>query len=194
MGFSTVLWWFDRYYCKVAVSARFRRLLSVNLWRVTNMNVSSEKAVWIDYVLKDTDGNVLDTTEEVGPLPYLHGEGDIMPGLEDALEGHSVGDKVNVTISSNDAFGDVDPTLVESAPKEEFGQIEDLAPGVQIEVAFEDEEGDGVMLATIVSVTDDTVTYDLNHPFAGKAIVCEAEVKQVRDATEEELDVGQVLE
>jgi FKBP-type peptidyl-prolyl cis-trans isomerase SlyD len=194
MGFSTVLWWFDPYYCKVAVSARFRRLLSVSLWRVINMNVSDEKAVWIEYVLKDTNGEVLDSTEEIGAMPYIHGEGDIMPGLEDALEGCAIGDKIDVTIDADDAFGEVDETLIESAPVDEFKGIKDLSPGMQIEVKFEDEEGEDIMLATIVSITDGQVVYDLNHPFAGKTLQCEVEVKKVRNATEEELDLGRIME
>ena len=84
------------------------------------MEIAKDKVVLIDYTLKNNEGDVLDTSIGAEPLPYIHGAGDIILGLEKALEGRKIGDTFNVKITPEDAYGDYQDALVQDAPKEEF--------------------------------------------------------------------------
>ena len=120
------------------------------------MEIAKDKVVLIDYTLKNNEGDVLDTSIGAEPLPYIHGAGDIILGLEKALEGRKIGDTFNVKITPEDAYGDYQDALVQDAPKEEFANIEVLEKGVQLEVEIETDIGPQTTIAEVVNVTDKT--------------------------------------
>jgi len=153
------------------------------------MQIGKDKVVEIDYTLTDPSGNVLDTSRERGPLAYLHGTGNIIPGLEQALEGKGTGDALQVRIPPDKAYGEKDPKMVQAVPRAAFRGISDIKPGMQ----FQAESGGGQkQLVTVVGVTDDQVTVDANHPLAGVTLNFDVNVRNVRDATSEELQHGHV--
>jgi FKBP-type peptidyl-prolyl cis-trans isomerase SlyD len=151
-------------------------------------------------VEKITDGVVVSMTyvltvddEEVGragtdePLEYLHGAENIVPGLEAALEGKTVGDKVHVTVPPEDAYGEYDDDEVDEFDLEEIPGGENLEEGMIVEV--EDEDG-FVYIGTVMEVVEGTVVVDFNPPLAGKTLTFDVEVLSLRQAAEDELDHG----
>lgn len=157
------------------------------------MQIEKDKVVFIDYTLKNQDGDVLDTSVGQEPLPYIHGAGDIIIGLEKALEGKQKGDKLSVTVSAEDGYGDYLDELVREAPKDEFSEIQDLQAGTQFEVEIETEDGPQVTIATILEVGAETVKFDMNHPLAGEALHFDVEVKDVREKSPEEEDTNRII-
>lgn len=151
------------------------------------MKVAKGKAVKIHYTLK-SEGETIDSTHNDAPMGYLHGHSNLMPGLEDALEGKELGDKFSIELTPDQAFGPHDPQHMREEPKEQFSQIDELTPGMHLQVKSEQ----GVQIATIVKISDETVTVDFNHPLAGKTLHFELEVLDVQDATDEELTKGHI--
>ncbi len=148
------------------------------------MKITQDKVVSIEYVLK-VEGKVEDQSEAGDPLVYLHGHNNIIPGLEKALEGHDVGDKLNVTVLPEDGYGQHDDEAIQTLPREDFDD------DVEIGASYFAQSDDGsVNPFTVVSVSGDDVTVDFNPPLAGKTLDFEATVVDVRDATSEELDHG----
>ena len=90
------------------------------------MQIEKNKVVGIDYTLTDDKGKVLDSSEGLEPLCYLHGADNIITGLERALEGQEVGAELQVLVTPEDGYGDRDESLMQEIPKEEFDEIEDL--------------------------------------------------------------------
>jgi FKBP-type peptidyl-prolyl cis-trans isomerase SlyD len=152
------------------------------------MQIAANKVVHIHYTLTDEDGEVLDTSQTHGPLAYIHGAGNIIPGLENALTGHSVGDKFQVTILPEDAYGLRDDDLVQSVPKSAFHGVDEILPGMQ----FQAQSPEGLQLLTVLDVDGEEVILDGNHPMAGITLNFDVEVTDIRDATAEELDHGHV--
>ena len=144
--------------------------------------------VSLEYKLT-VDGKVVDSTEGEEPLEYLHGYGNIVPGLEDELDGLRVGDAKKVTVKPEEGYGEYDEEAVANVPRSDFPAEIPVEVGVDIEM--EDETGD-IMDATIVWVGADEVRLDFNHPLAGKTLNFEVKVVGLRAATEEELDHGHV--
>jgi FKBP-type peptidyl-prolyl cis-trans isomerase SlyD len=151
------------------------------------MQIESRKVVTLQYTLTDEAGDVLDTSEGGEPLVYLHGSGNIIPGLESALAGKDEGESLKVTVAPEDGYGDRDEDLMQTVPKSRFGD-EELEVGMQ----FQARGPEGPVLLTVVGVVDDTVTLDANHPLAGKTLSFDVTVLAVRDATLEELTHGHV--
>jgi FKBP-type peptidyl-prolyl cis-trans isomerase SlyD len=151
------------------------------------MQVTNRKVVTIDYTLTDEKGEVLDSSKGSEPLAYLHGAGNIVPGLETALEGKSAGDVLKVTVTPEEGYGARDEELVQPVPRDRF-PIEDVEVGMQ----FEAKGDGGTQLVTVVAVTDEAVTVDANHPLAGVPLTFDVTVVDVRDATLEELKHGHV--
>lgn len=151
------------------------------------MEISKHKVVTMDYTLTDEQGTTIDTSEGREPLAYIHGVGNIIPGLEAALEGRSAGEQLQVKIAPEDGYGDRDESLLQVVPRDRF-DVEDVNVGMQ----FHAQSDDGVNVVTVVAVTDQDVTVDANHPLAGVTLNFDVEVKEVRDATEEELAHGHV--
>ena len=153
------------------------------------MQVSAQKVVSIHYTLKNDNGEVIDSSEGQEPLSYIQGLGNIIPGLENALFGKRIGDRLNVTIPPEEGYGVRDEDLIHSVPKEAFHGVDEIIPGMQF--AADTPDG-GVQLVTVVQVDEDSVTLDGNHPMSGQTLNFHVEVTEIRDATEEELEHGHV--
>ncbi len=116
---------------------------------------------------------------------YLHGHNNIIPGLETALEGHEAGDTLSVTVSPEDGYGERDDENVQVLPRADFD--DDVEIGASY---FAQAEDGSVNPFTVVSVSGDDVTVDFNPPLAGQTLNFDVTVKDVRDATAEELEHG----
>ena len=148
------------------------------------MHVAKDKIVSIDYTLTDAGGEVIDSSQGQEPLTYLHGAGNIIPGLEQALEGKSPGDQVNTTVPPDQGYGPKNPALVQPVPRAQFPGVTDITVGMQ----FQAQTNHGPRVVTVVDVNPDTVTVDANHPLAGETLNFDVKVVEVRDATQQELD------
>ena len=152
------------------------------------MQVSDEKVVYIHYTLTGEEGEVIDSSEGHAPLAYIHGHGNIIPGLENALLGKVAGDKIKVTIPPEHAYGTRDEDLIQTVPIDAFHGVDEILPGMQ----FHTDTPEGVQMVTVINVEGDQVILDGNHPMSGLTLNFDVEVTEVRDATEEELDHGHV--
>lgn len=152
--------------------------------------VQEKWVVGINYTLT-VDDDVLDSTNPDGsdPLEYIHGIGQLIPGLERELSGMKVGDSRQVTVLPEDGYGEFDPELIVWLPQEDFPKEIPLQAGTQLQM--EDEEGT-VRVASIIDVDDERVQVDMNHPLAGQELHFEVSIASARPATEEELDHGHV--
>ncbi len=153
------------------------------------MLIGSEKVVLIHYTLTDDSGQVLDSSSGREPLAYLHGKGNIIPGLEKALEGKQAGDKVNVAVEPAEGYGERDERLVQDVPREAFENVDEVNPGMQFQA--QNEQGQA-RIVTVTKVADDLITIDANHPLAGANLNFDVEVTEVREPTAEELEHGHV--
>ncbi len=151
------------------------------------MQVTEKKAVTIKYTLRDEEGAVLDSTDGRDPLTYLHGAGNLVPGVEEALEGKSAGEEVKVTVSPEKGYGVREEDNVRNVPIRKLPEGR-LLPGTTVQL----NTNHGPVVAVIKALKGDYATLDLNHPLAGKTLRFELEVVDVRDATEEELAHGHV--
>jgi FKBP-type peptidyl-prolyl cis-trans isomerase SlyD len=153
------------------------------------MNIQNNSAVSFHYKLTDDDGISIDSSEGKEPLDYLHGAGNIIPGLEKALEGKTIGDSLTVAVTAAEGYGEVQKELIQEVPKEAFQGIDTIEVGMQ----FEAQTGQGgTVPVTVIDVTDDLVTVDGNHPLAGKNLNFDVTIEDVREATEEEIAKGHV--
>lgn len=152
------------------------------------MNISKNKVVSIDYTLTNDGGDTLDTSKDREPLTYIHGLGYIIPGLENALEGKKTGDSLKVSVKPEDAYGVYNNDLNFEMEKEKLGQIENLTVGMQVQMQTEQ----GPVVLAVKSIETDKVILDANHPLAGENLHFDITVKDVRDATEEEISHGHV--
>jgi len=151
------------------------------------MIVEKDRVVSIDYTLRDNNGNLIDSSEGSDPLEYLHGNGNIIPGLEKALAGKKAGDKLTCSIAAADAYGERDDSLIFKVNKSEF-EGADIAVGMQFEAHGEE----GAQIVTVVGIEGEEVTIDANHPLAGETLNFDVKVVDVREATSEELEHGHV--
>jgi FKBP-type peptidyl-prolyl cis-trans isomerase SlyD len=150
------------------------------------MKIGKDMVVSIHYTLTGTDGEILDSSSEGAPLSYLHGAGNIIPGLESALEGKGKGDHVSATIAPEQGYGARIADLVQTVPRSMFAELDAIEVGGQ----FVAETGTGELLLTITAIKGDTVTVDGNHPLAGATLHFEVDVDAVRDATPGEIEDG----
>ncbi|MCC4265473.1 peptidylprolyl isomerase [Oceanimonas baumannii] len=151
------------------------------------MKVSDNAVVTLDFTVSNADGEILDTTENKQPLQYLHGTGYLVAGLENQLVGKVVGEDFDVTLTPDQAYGDYDEALVQSVPGELFDGME-----VSEGDTFVAETDDGQRPVTILEVAEEYVKVDGNHPLAGMTLCFKGVVREVREATEEELAHGHV--
>lgn len=154
------------------------------------MQVAKNAVVTIDYTLKNPDGKVIDSSQSEGrqPLPYIHGAGGLIPGLESALEGKNPGDSLSVTIAPEQAYGIRDEKLVSTVAKTAFGNN-----AIMVGAQFRTQDKQGhQQVVTITKIDADKVTVDSNHPLAGVTLHFDVTIKEVREATAEELAHGHV--
>ena len=151
------------------------------------MKITDNCVVFMNYTLKDDQGTTIDTNVGGEPMPYLHGGGNIVPGLESELTGLEVGASVEVAVLPEDAYGPIIPEAIATFDKEAFGDIEKIEPGMQFQA--EGPEGQ-IQIITVKEVTDEGVLVDGNHPLAGQVLNFEVEIMEVREATAEELEHG----
>jgi len=151
------------------------------------MKVGKGSVVSLEYKLHLGDGVIVDSSEAGDPLVYLHGEGQIVPGLERQLEGQEKGSRQQVVVLPVDGYGDADPTALQQVPKNAFP--EGFDPKVGLELVAQGPDGEP-MPFTIRAVLGDTVTVDFNHPLAGRTLHFDVTVTDVRAATAEELEHG----
>lgn len=152
------------------------------------MKTAANMVVSIHYTLTDDSGAVLDSSSGREPLSYLHGHGNIIPGLEQALEGTDVGHRSNVAVDANDAYGETNPDLVFEAPREHFPADLKLEAGTRVYA----EGPQGKVAFRVVRLTDNGAVLDGNHPLAGKRLHFDVEVVDVRPATAQEMEHGHV--
>lgn len=150
------------------------------------MRVEKNTVVAIDYTLTDDSGQVLDTSEGHGPMSYLHGNNGIIPGLERELDGKEVGDELKVAVAPADGYGERNDALRQDVPRSQFEGVDDLSPGMQFQV----DSNAGPMVITVVEVGEEEVIIDGNHPLAGVTLNFEVTVRDIREATPEELQHG----
>ena len=152
------------------------------------MSISQDQVVSIHYTLRDEAGEIIDSSPAGEPLAYLHGHGNLVPGLERELAGRSVGDKLTVTLSPADGYGEHDPKLVQQVPRRALKGVGNLRVGMRLSAS----SGRSDRTVTVTRIAADLVTVDGNHPLAGKKLHFEVEVAGVRAATETELSHGHV--
>jgi FKBP-type peptidyl-prolyl cis-trans isomerase SlyD len=152
------------------------------------MSISQDQVVSIHYTLRDDAGEVIDRSADGEPLTYLHGHGNLIPGLERELTGRKSGDRLQVKVAPAEAYGEYDRELVQRVPRRALKGIADLRVGMRLQT----QTPEGPRAVTVTQLNGDMVTLDGNHPLAGKSLNFEVEVAGVRAATEEELAHGHV--
>ncbi|MCS7069867.1 MAG: peptidylprolyl isomerase [Anaerolinea sp.] len=148
--------------------------------------VAPGMVVSIAYTLT-VDHEQIASADASEPLQYLHGAQEILPGLENALEGRHVGDKFSITLPPDQAYGDYDEDNIEEIDREDMPDADEFEVGMVVDV--EDEDGYNY-LAHIREITDDTIVLDFNPPLAGKTLHYDVEVLAVRPATDDEIAHG----
>jgi FKBP-type peptidyl-prolyl cis-trans isomerase SlyD len=151
------------------------------------MQVTSGAVVSITYTLVDDDDIVIDSNVGRPALVYLHGHDNIIPGLESGLEGASAGDRLKVDVEPANAYGDVDEDKIFELSRDEFPEEMPMEEGMQ----FCAETAGGEMAITVTEVRESSVVVDANHPLAGMTLHFDIEVLDVRQGSDEELQLGQ---
>jgi FKBP-type peptidyl-prolyl cis-trans isomerase SlyD len=152
------------------------------------VSIETNHVVSIHYTLKGDAGEVIDSSAGGEPLAYLHGHGNLVPGLERELTGKNAGDKLQVKISPADGYGEYDPQLVQRVPRRALKGVGNVRVGMRLHA----QTDHGPKPVTVTQITGDMVTLDGNHPLAGKNLNFDVEIAAVRAATEEELSHGHV--
>ena len=150
--------------------------------------VAENLVVTMDYKLF-VDGELYDSSEEEGPIAFLQGSKNILPGLEKELYGLGIGASKKVSVKPDDGYGQPDPEAVMSVPLSEMPEEIPVEVGVELELRDEDDE---LLGATITEVGEDFVLLDFNHPLAGKTLEFEVTIRELREATSEEIDHGHI--
>ncbi|WP_239987117.1 peptidylprolyl isomerase [Agitococcus lubricus] len=152
------------------------------------MQISNNSVVSIAYTLTNDEGQVIDTSAGGAPLVYLHGAQNIIPGLENALVGKQIGDKLKVTVAAGEGYGEYRADLVQVVPKHLFAGVDTIEVGMQ----FHAQTDYGMQVVTIAAVEGDEITVDGNHPLAGQTLHFDVEIVEIRAASQEELEHGHV--
>jgi len=149
--------------------------------------IEKDVVVGIDYRLTLDDGTVVDNTEERGPLEYLHGYGNLIPGLEKALEGLEIGADLSITFPPDEGYGKREVDKIVEVTKEQLGFEPEI--GTVVAARLPDGREQHLLIADVVG---DKVTLDGNHPLAGQNLHFEVSVASMREATSEELSAESV--
>ncbi len=148
--------------------------------------VAKDTVVSLHYTVRNKAKEVVDTSSGGEPLLYLHGRGQIIPGLERALEGRKIGDKFDLRVEPKDAYGDHDARMVQAIERSRFPKGSEITVGMMFELSG----GNRRIPVVVKEVTETSVTVDGNHPLAGQELFFEVEVIATRAATKEELEHG----
>ena len=153
------------------------------------MTVKKDKVVEMHYTLKNDAGEVIDSSKDQDPMPFLHGHGNIIPGLEKALEGMKVGESCDVSIEPKEAYGEYRDDIIREIPMDALQGIDDLQVGMQLQ--SQDENGNP-FIVSVKEIKDNSVVVDGNHPLAGETLHFSVSIENVRNASPEEIDHGHV--
>jgi FKBP-type peptidyl-prolyl cis-trans isomerase SlyD len=148
------------------------------------MQISKEKVVSIHYTLTDNAGKVLDSSVGHNPLLYIQGIGNLIPGMEEGLEGKAKGDKLKIHVTPEKGYGVRDDKMIQKVPRSAFG-------GQEVKKGMQFQAGHG-QVVTVTDVGLDSITVDGNHPLAGVELNFDVEVMDVRNASSDELAHGHV--
>ena len=148
------------------------------------MQITKHKVASIHYTLTDNEGKILDSSSGREPLTYIQGIGNLIPGMEEGLEGKSKGEKLSLKISPEKGYGIKDEALTQRVPRTAFGGQE-----VKVGMQFQTNQG-GVVTVTHVGLSE--ITVDANHPLAGVELNFAVEIMDIRFATENEIAHGHV--
>ena len=151
--------------------------------------IKKASVVSLSYILKNENGEELDRFETANPLAYMHGHGQIVPGLENVLEGLAIGDKKEVTVTPQEGYGEVQPQLKMKVSRNKLPADVNIERGMQFSSKMEDGRE---IPFTVQAIEDGAVMLDGNHPLAGETLHFSVEVVEVRLATAEELQHGHV--
>ena len=151
------------------------------------MQVAENKVVSIDYTLKNEGGEVLDSSDGRGPLAYLHGHGNIIPGLERAIEGQEQGADLSVSVPPEEAYGPYREELVQEVPLDAFSGVEQVEAGMRFQV----QSQAGPMMIKVTQIEGENATVDGNHDLAGQTLDFQVSIRDIREATPEEIEQGQ---
>lgn len=151
------------------------------------MNIDDKCVVSFHYTLTNGDGETLDSSDGRDPLSYLHGAGNIVPGLENALSGKAAGDTLKVVVEPADGYGDFRPELIQKVSRAAFEGVDDIKVGMQFQAQGQDGQ---VQMITVQDVGTDEITVNANHPLAGQVLHFDVTVEAVRAATDEEIEHG----
>lgn len=152
--------------------------------------IKGNVVVSLHYTLTGCEGQQLDSSEGVDPLTYMHGTGSLLPGLEQALEGHNVGDRVNVTLEPEQAYGEHFTELVQEMDLAAFGG-QDLSVGMMFKAKDKNDQSQAIR---VVEIHQNRVIVDANHPLAGQVLTFDVGVVAIRAPTENELARGVIDE
>ncbi|MGL4425367.1 MAG: FKBP-type peptidyl-prolyl cis-trans isomerase [Cetobacterium sp.] len=152
------------------------------------MKIEEGKVVTLEFKVYDkNNGELLEDTQDVGPFFYIHGFGNFVPAIEEALEGKEKGYTATIELTPEEGYGDHNEDLIIEMDKSEFVEFDDIYEGLDF-VADMDDDTEQAFIIT--SIEDDTIIADGNHPFAGKNLKFDVTVSDVREATEEEIEHG----
>ncbi|MEX1023820.1 MAG: FKBP-type peptidyl-prolyl cis-trans isomerase [Planctomycetota bacterium] len=147
------------------------------------MKIQKGSTVKLDYILKNGDGQEVESTAEDGPVSYKHGDDEILPGLESALEGHEEGDRLEVTLDAADAYGEYDPEGIFTVPRSELPEDFEGETDELLVIEFDEDEiepdGPGELEVRVVEVHPEHIVVDANHPLAGQRLTFEVTVRSV---------------
>ena len=152
------------------------------------MEIMADRVVLIHYTLKDDKGAIIDSSVGGEPLAYIQGHGNLVPGLEKALEGKQDGNVVAVSVAPAEGYGVRDESLIQRVPKRALQGSGEIKKGMQ----FQARTDDGMRLFTVTGLAGDMVTLDGNHPLADQTLNFDVQIINVREATGEELEHGHV--
>lgn len=151
-------------------------------------SIEKNSVVGIEYTLKDKDGAVVDSNAGGDPLYFIQGLGTLVPGLEIALNGRALGDSFEVEVKAADGYGEYDENRKRSIPRASVPQLAEAKPGMMLQATGPE----GVSVVTVADVTETEIVIDGNHPMAGKDLFFSISVKEIREATADELSHGHI--
>ncbi len=154
------------------------------------MTITKGSVVLFDYTLTDDDKELIDSSKDGGLLAYLHGEQQIVKGLEKAMEGKKAGDSFTISIAPEEGYGPIDQAKIAVVEADQIEGGDELEEGMQLEASHDSEEGEQIVVVS--KIEGNKVTLDGNHPLAGMNLHFDITIREVRAATAEEIEHGHV--